>query len=239
MIIMMGALLQKEPPNLTDKGKEIFAVMNRNREHYYYHSFKELAYDLFLRENIIRAADLLSKANAEFNVFSQSRFNPRYWTKTLRGYVLKPDVKPDEAITDIFRNGKEYAFECSTAMVIVLYYAVLLSIQRSHFNQLFKNMIVWNWSYDEDLKIVTKSGRDFVPGDIVYFHNPDFGNPVWIGENAVYMGNNFYYGHNIGVVTKERMIEALNELRKPDAKRSAYMLPQHSRLDFRYYMKFV
>ena len=165
-------------------------------------------------------------------------FIPVFGTRR-RGVMLKPGAMPDEAVSDIFTNGREYAFECSTAMVVVFYYAVLLSIGPRHFNRLFQNLLVWNWNYDENLKIITKSGRDYIPGDVVYFHNPDFQNPVWIGENAVYMGNDMYYGHDIGIVAKKEMIEALNQLRKPGAKRSAYMLPQHSRLDFRFYMGFA
>ncbi|MFS8631069.1 MAG: protein-glutamine gamma-glutamyltransferase [Bacillales bacterium] len=239
MIFIRGVPLRQEPPGLTEKGKEIFASLRDNDAYYYYHSFRELAFDIFLRENIIQAAERLSKAGIEFNVFSQSRFHSRFWNKTPRGYVLKPGAMPDEAVSDIFTNGREYAFECSTAMVVVFYYAVLLSIGPRHFNRLFQNLLVWNWNYDENLKIITKSGRDYIPGDVVYFHNPDFQNPVWIGENAVYMGNDMYYGHDIGIVAKKEMIEALNQLRKPGAKRSAYMLPQHSRLDFRFYMGFA
>lgn len=239
MIFIKGVPLQTEPSGLGEKGKEIFAFLRDNHAFYYYHSFRELAFDIFLRQNIIVAAERLSKAGVEFDVFSHSRFHSRYWRKTPREYVLKPGAMPDEAITDIFTNGREYAFECSTAMVVIFYYAVLLSIQPRYFNRLFQKLTVWNWNYDENLKIITKSGRDYVPGDVVYFHNPDFQNPVWIGENAVFMGNDRYYGHDIGIVTKKEMIEALNQLRKPGANRSAYMLPQHSRLDFRFYLRFA
>lgn len=238
MIVMMGVPLNKPLSNLTEKGKEIFEVLKNSNNLYYYRSYHELAFELYFREKIIDAAVALSKSNVEFNVFSQSRFNPLYWTKTSNGYVLRPGAAPSMAIADIFKNGQEYAFECSTAMVIVYYYAVLNVIGPRYFNRLFQNLFVWNWSYDEDLKIITKSGRDFIPGDILYFHNPDFKHPVWIGENAIYLGNNLYYGHDIGVVTKEKMIETLNSLRKPDATRSAYLLSQHSRLDFDYYMFF-
>lgn len=239
MIVMMGVPLDKPLPNLTEKGKGIFEALKNSKTPHFYRSYNELIFELLFREKIIDAAIALSKSEAEFNVYSQSRFNPLYWTKTSRGYVLKRNAAPNMAISDIYINGQEYAFECSTAMVIVYYYAVLNVIGPRYFNQLFRNLIVWNWSYDEDLRIITKSGKDFIPGDVLYFHNPDFKHPVWIGENAVYLGNNMYYGHDIGVVTKEKMIETLNSLRKPNATRSAYLLPQYSRLDFNYYRKFT
>ena len=99
-------------------------------------------------------------------------------------------------------------------------------------------MLVWNWNYDPDLAIITKKGRNFVFGDVVYFYNPDHEKPIWLGENAVVMGDDLYFGHGVGLMSAQDMIKALNTLRKPGAVRSAYMLDQHSRLDSKYLYRF-
>lgn len=240
MIIMMGTLLSDPPPStLSEIEAKIYEELQKSELPHYYSSWKQLNFELLLRKNIIDAARRLARVPVEFNIFEESRFNPRFWTKTIHGYQLNPNVLPSEAIEDIYENGHEYAFECSTAIVIVYYYAVLRSINRNLFNRLFQNLLVWDWSYDEDLRIITKAGKEFIPGDVLYFHNPDHQEPQWIGENTVFLGDNLYYGHGTGIRTKEDMIRALNTLRKPNATRSAYLLSQYSRLDFNYLSQFA
>ncbi|WP_019153052.1 hypothetical protein [Robertmurraya massiliosenegalensis] len=240
MIIMMGAELKNPPPtNLSDLEKNIYEELQKSGSSHHYPSWQQLRFELLLRKNIIEAASKLAYSPVEFKVFQDSKFNPRYWTKTRGGYLLNPNVLPSQAIEDIFVNGHEYAFECSTAIVVIYYYAVLKSINVEFFNRIFPNLLVWDWSYDEDLRIITKVGTDFIPGDVLYFHNPDYLYPVWIGENAVFLGREQYFGHGIGIKTKDEMINALNTLRKPDAKKSAYLLSQYSRLDFHYLSQFA
>ncbi|WP_077211286.1 protein-glutamine gamma-glutamyltransferase [Bacillus dakarensis] len=239
MIIMMGTLLEDPPHSLSEIEGTIFKELQASKYPRYYISMNQLRFEILLRSNIIEAAIKLSNSAAEFNIFKNSKFNPLYWIKTRRGYALRPNVLPSAAIADIFKNGHEYAFECSTAIVLIYYYAVLQSINIQAFNQLFRNLLVWDWSYDEDLKIITKAGTDYIPGNVLYFYNPDYKYPVWIGENTVYMGKDLYFGHGIGIGTKEEMIQSLNTLRKPNAIRSAYLLEQYSTLDFQYLSKFA
>lgn len=239
MIIIGGKYVSDVPFSLTETGKIVLNGLIEGKKQYFYPSFDELKFDITLRENTIEGAKRLDKSKAKFAVFQHSTFNPAFWTKQRNGYLLKSSVSPAKAILDIFENGHLYSFECSTAIVIIFYYAVLKSIRVETFNALYQNLLIWDWSYDEDLPIVTQVGTDFIPGDVLYFYNPDFRNPVWIGENAVYLGDNLYFGHGMGIKTKEGMIEALNSLRKEDATRSAYVLPQHSRLDYRYLFPFA
>lgn len=239
MIIIMGTVNnQPLPPGLSQVEANIYKELQTSMEPHYFHSWRHLFFELRLRKNIMEAAKKLDASGAVFRVFNESSFNPFYWTKTRSGYRLKPNVSPAEAIKDIFENGQEYGFECSTAIVIIYYYAVLQSIQLDAFNYLFQGLLVWDWSYDEDLRIITKVGTNFIPGDVLYFYNPDYMYPVWIGENTVYLGDNMYFGHGIGIKTKEEMIAALNSLRKPNAKKSAHLLSQHSRLDSNYLLNF-
>ncbi|MFO1445627.1 protein-glutamine gamma-glutamyltransferase [Bacillus sp. Bva_UNVM-123] len=232
----------EKKPSLNEfqgKKQEIYLALENSPIIYPYSSLHEFIFDLFLRENIILTARKLNESGATFAPFSTSKFNPQIWTKTKYGYLLKTDILPSEAIKDVFTNGKEYAFECSTAIVLIFYKAVLETIATSYFNTLFQRLLVWDWNYDKDLGIITKRGRDFIPGDVVYFYNPDFGHPVWTGENTVYLGEGLFFGHGIGIETEEGMINALNTLRRPNATRPAYLISQHSRLDTQYLSQFT
>ncbi|MBU8877545.1 protein-glutamine gamma-glutamyltransferase [Bacillus sp. FJAT-29790] len=219
--------------------REIFLALENSPFPHQYESLHVLLFDIQLRENIIKAARLLNGSQAKFAPFTTSKFNPQVWTKIIYGYLLNPYVLPSDSIRDIFKNSKEYAFECSTAIIIIYYKAVLDSIPTSYFNTLFQRLLVWDWNYDHDLGIITKEGRDFIPGDVVYFYNPDYGHPVWRGENAVYLGGGLYFGHGIGIQTEEGMVKALNTLRRPYSTQNAYLISQHSRLDAHYLSRFA
>ncbi|PLR97537.1 protein-glutamine gamma-glutamyltransferase [Bacillus sp. T33-2] len=218
--------------------KEIYEGLKNSRFLFHYYTDGELLFELFLRENIIKASIKLKDSGAAFTSFKYSAFNPQYWMRTEFGYLLKPFAQPADAVNDIFTNGKKYGFECTTAIVVIYYKAVLDSIRRDAFNFLFGRLLVWNWNYDPDLAIITQRGDEFIPGDVVYFANPDYRLPIWIGENAVYVGKGLYFGHGIGVGSAEQMIESLNTRRKEGATRSAYMLKQHSRLNVKYLYQF-
>jgi protein-glutamine gamma-glutamyltransferase len=224
--------------NLSGKQKEIYDYLDRSLSMFEYETTFQLLFEIRLRENTIEAAMKLKDSGVSFTSFTYSRFNPVFWTKVPSGYLLKSNVLPSDAINDIYVNGQEYGFECSTAMVIIFYKAVLDTIKLADFNYLFRGLLVWNWNYDPDLAIITLEGSEFIPGDVVYFMNPDFDKPIWRGENAVVLGNGLYYGHGIGIGTADEMIKALNTLRKTGASTSAYMLQQHSRLNFKYLSQF-
>ncbi|WP_223881836.1 protein-glutamine gamma-glutamyltransferase [Niallia endozanthoxylica] len=218
--------------------REIYLALADSLSPHYYETTHQFLFDILLKENIIKAAKLLNDKRPDFSPFVTSKFNPTFWTKTPFGYSLKPNVLPSNAISDIYNNSSEYGFECETAVVLIFYKAVLDSISNRSFNHLFQKLLVWDWSYDRDLGIYTESGNNFIPGDVVYFYNPDYDHPIWMGENAVYLGRDLYFGHGIGVKTSEEMIAALNTLRKKNAVKSAYLMSQHSRLNIRYLAQF-
>ncbi|MBY0120966.1 protein-glutamine gamma-glutamyltransferase [Bacillus sp. S/N-304-OC-R1] len=239
MIYLQG--YSQAPLNSKFQGtqKEIYFSLENSSEVHHYDTIQEFFFDIQLRENIINAAKELSKSTVKFAPFQTSKFNPKIWTKIKYGYLLNPLIQPSDAINDVFENGNEYAFECSTAIIIIYYKAVLQSISLSYFNTLFQRLLVWDWNYDRDLSIITEKGSNFIPGDVVYFYNPDFNHPVWMGENAVFLGNDLFFGHGIGIKTKEDMIKALNTLRKEKANTSAYLISQHSRLNYKYLSQFA
>ncbi|MEH7886447.1 protein-glutamine gamma-glutamyltransferase [Bacillus sp. JJ1609] len=232
------ALGSQKLQSLSGKQKEIYEYLDRNLTMFEYETTSQLLFEIRLRENIVESAMKLKDSGVAFTSFTYSKFNPVYWTRVPSGYFLKPNVLPSAAINDIYINGQEYGFECSTAMVVIFYKAVLDSIRLADFNHLFGGLLVWNWNYDSDLAIITLEGNEFIPGDVVYFMNPDFDKPIWRGENAVYLGKDLYFGHGVGIGTEEEMVKALNTLRKEGAVTSAYMLQQHSRLNFKYLSQF-
>ncbi|MFV2050776.1 protein-glutamine gamma-glutamyltransferase, partial [Metabacillus sp. YM-086] len=90
------------------------------------------------------------------------------------------------------------------------------------------------------LPIYTRRGNDYLPGDCLYFDNPQFNpkTPQWRGENVIDLGNDLYFGHGIGIKTADGIIESLNKRRKAYATESAYLLSQVTRLDNRYLYQF-
>ena len=114
----------------------------------------------------------------------------------------------------------------------IYYKSILDTIRTSYFNQLFSPLLVWGHNYDDDMSMVTYEGVDYIPGDVYYFSNPDYDDPIWMGENSVFLEENQYFGHGVGIMTHDEMIEALNTLRKKDATESAFLLQQVTRLKF-------
>ena len=193
---------------------------------YNYQSIGELSFELKLRKNIILSAKTMSQSGVSFERLADSRCNPRYWNLTSSGgFMLKYGLKPSDAIQDIFTNGTKYGFECATAMIIIYYHAVLNVLGETLFNQLFQNIYLYSWHADSDLGIYSTYSTHYLPGDIVYFNNPDFNpqTPYWRGENAVVLGDGTYFGHGLGIKTANQMIQALNQTRKQGSNQTAYL----------------
>ncbi len=204
---------------------------------YSYENFKQLYFELKLRQNLVSSGAALSRSGAGFAVFRDSRCNEYFWTRTDNGgFLLKPHVTTAQGIHDIFVNGHLYAFECTSAIMIVCYYAILQSIDEATFNRLFPNLFIWNGYYDEDLALAKQPISAGLPGDIRYFKNPDHAptNPEWQGENAVYLGNGAFFAHGIGIAPAQLIIHALNTKRRPGALQSAYLMNEAFFPNFKY-----
>ncbi|MBB5324422.1 protein-glutamine gamma-glutamyltransferase [Anoxybacillus tepidamans] len=228
--------------SLSKEQTMIFNALLKEKRTYVYQKEQQLRFELTLREHILHAAIRLAKSKAKFTIFRFSRCNEQYWLRNeLGGFQLKQGASPADAINDIFENSQLYAFECATAIVIIFYKAVLDTIKTETFNQLFANLLLYDWHTDRDLGIETKNGDDYIPGDCLYFKNPDVDPvmPQWQGENTIYLGDGLYYGHGIGIKTKEEVIAALNKRRKTSATKSAYLLEQTTRIDFKYLSTFA
>ena len=227
MIQISGKPFKQSDLQPTDSiEKTILQRLNDLPTVYSYQSIAELSFELKLRKSIIESAKAMNRSNVQFAIFSTSRGNPHYWNLTnVGGFRLWRSVKPSDAIQDIYSNSSWYAFECATAMVVIYYHAVLNLIGADLFNQIFQNIYLYSWHADSDLGLTAITTYDFIPGDIVYFNNPDFHpqTPQWRGENAVVLEDGKYFGHGIGIKTAEQMIVALNKRRKPGSNRTAYL----------------
>ncbi|WFR61608.1 protein-glutamine gamma-glutamyltransferase [Paenibacillus amylolyticus] len=210
---------------------------------YVYQSMDHLRFEWDLRESLVDAAEGLDRSGVSFASFEKSRCNPAYWNRNAEGgFELKPNVTPAEGIRDIWRNGHLYAFECATATVIVLYGGVLGSIREDAFNSLFRNLLLFDWHYDSDLRLTEKNGSETaLPGDVLYFKNPDVSpeTPEWQGENTIMLRENWYYGHGIGIARGEDIIRTLNQFRVPGSRVSAYLMDMVIYPDFFYLSRFA
>jgi protein-glutamine gamma-glutamyltransferase len=222
--------------NLDNIGMKILHSMSESEQIYDYEYLEQLHFEIVLRSNLVKAAYELHRSGVEFATFDNSRCNPQYWVRmTNGGFLLKERVLPSTGIRDIFRNGGHYAFECTMAVVIVLYKGMLDTIPEDTFNQLFSGLLLYDGHYDKHLQLETLHQFNFLPGDILYVKNPEV-NPKeieWQGENAVDLGNGTYYGHGIGITSIRGIIDHLNKHRIPGAMVSAYLTDHVLRPDFK------
>ncbi|PAQ14694.1 protein-glutamine gamma-glutamyltransferase [Bacillaceae bacterium SAOS 7] len=205
---------------------KIIQEMSKAPVVYAYPSISDLSFEVNMRKSIIQSARALNDSKARFAVFETSRANPQYWYVThFGGFQQRPDVKPSDAVLDIYKNSSQYAFECATAKLIVYYHAVLNVIGESAFNQWFLAIHLYSWHADPDLGLKAREMENALPGDVVYFKNEEFdpNKPQWRGENAVVLEDGTYYGHGIGIGTAEQIIDQLNKKRKPGANQPAHL----------------
>jgi protein-glutamine gamma-glutamyltransferase len=218
--------------------KDVIDILSSSSKIYTYDSRHQLEIELKLRKNIVTAARELYRSGMSFRIFRNSICNPAYWERTDEGgFLLRENVKPTDAVRDIFINGRKYGTECATAIVIIFYKAVLEAFPEERFNELFKRIYLMDWQRDKELGIrYYENLTDYLPGDCRYFKNPDVDplTPEWQGENAIDLSQGRYYGHGIGIKTAKGIIDALNMHREPGSQTSAYLLDSATRPDFKY-----
>jgi protein-glutamine gamma-glutamyltransferase len=236
-VVPAETLLKDYPQNSIEA--KIIKALSDSSSSFSYSSLEQLQFELSLRKAIIQASYDLAKSRFAFAVFRKSRGNPEYWERESNGGLrLKAGAIPSEAIKDIYKNSHLYASECATAMIIVYLKAMLSVYPEDLFNQSFREITLMNWSRIP--KLLAEVGRMnpvnvYLPGDRRYVANPDV-NPVtpeWQGENVIDLGNGTYYGHGIGIHDVNTIIKELNENRRPDATKSAYLMDSAGRPNFK------
>jgi protein-glutamine gamma-glutamyltransferase len=219
---------------------KVLNILSSSRKIYDYISLEQLKFELSMRDSIVGAAQALFDSNVKFKTFNKSMCNTEYWERTEKGgFLLKKNVSPFDAISDIFtENSSKYGTECSTTIIILYYKALLSLFPEELFNRVFKNIHLLNWHYiDPNLEVRTYIiDGDYLPGDCRYFKNPDVSpeEEEWRGENAIDMGNGKYFGHGIGIEAPETIISALNRHRKEGSTESAYITDFVTSPNFKY-----
>lgn len=220
----------------TQTEKHIIQALQDVPNIYSFSSEKELMFEIKARQNIIKSAKEMEKGEAAFATFRGSQCNPAYWNLTRTGgFLLKRQVRPAEAVFDIFKNSSLYKFECATACIINFYHGLLLTIGSSSFNTFFPNLYLYSWHADDDLGMHSFYANHYIPGDVVYFNNPDVDpqTPWFRGVNAITIGDDRFFGHGFQIRTEEEMIEGLNKKRKADSQQSAYLTSLITRPSYR------
>ncbi len=217
--------------------RNVFTILSKSNEVYRYDSENLLRFELDVRRSIVNAAVDLNRSRLAFKVFRKSRCNTDYWQRTDEGgFLLETSVLPSDAIRDIYINSSLYGTECSTAMVIVYYKALVDIFPDELFNKLFPEIYLMNWQHiDRDFGLRDYPGsEDYLPGDGRYFKNPDVNplTPEWQGENVFDLGNGRYYGHGVGIKSESAIVDALNRHRIEGSQVSAYLLDSVKRLNF-------
>ncbi|MFC7370939.1 protein-glutamine gamma-glutamyltransferase [Fictibacillus iocasae] len=227
---------------LTAAQKQTAKKMAASRETFYYASNHQFIFEAAMRTNIVAAAYALKDSGAAFATFRNARCNPVFWQLTgYGGFLMRRDVSPSAAITDIFFNGRKYGFECTTAIMIMFYKAVLETSNARIFDQLFSGILLYSTEHDEDLQIMAYPNGDPMPGDVLYVKNPqhDPMKPQWQGENIVDLGNGLFFGHGIGVGSLQEIIGVLNTKRRPGATVSAYLTDDIIRPNYRLMSEYI
>lgn len=218
--------------------RQVLDAMEQSTAVYRFGSADELRFELSMRKETVDAALAQNRSGLRFATFHESKCNPAYWERTANGgFQLKQGAVPSEAITDIFTNGRAYATECATAMVIIIYKAVLAVYGDALFNKTFPSIYLMDWTIRQPLlaEIGTpKKVPELLLGDRAYFMNEQV-NPEtswWRGENVIVMPGDLYYGHGVGIQTAETIIYHLNRNRKKDATVSAYLMDKAARPNY-------
>ncbi|RKN85572.1 protein-glutamine gamma-glutamyltransferase [Paenibacillus ginsengarvi] len=236
MIILADGSGGIDPAGLTAVERDIYEQKTNSPTPFHFESAEALRFELRLRANIVKAAIALERSHAGFATFSKSRANRNYWKRLDNGgFLLHPNVLPADAIRDIYENGDAYGFECATAIVIVLYKAVLDTIGETAFNRLFGNLQLYSWEHDSDMPLVTQdNNHESFAGDVLYYSNPDYDprTPQWQGENVVKLTGDRLFGHGIGIEAEDVIIRHLNNHRRPGSKVSAYLFDRITYPDF-------
>lgn len=237
MIFLSGQRIAPEQvQNIQELNPSELMILNAmftSPARYDYSSIRELFFEVSFRSRTIQSATDLIYSGARFATFEKTYGNDRFWRRSPEGALeLKYNVPAALGIRDIFENGSRYAFECATAIVAIFYFALLRIIGDQAFNAAFPTITLYDWHY-ERLPIYSEIRNDFLPGDCLYFENPDF-NPTrseWRGENAIYFGNDQFAAFGLGILSAEQVIQRLNSFRKRGATRSAYLLSHVTRVD--------
>lgn len=131
--------------------------------------------------------------------------------------VVESKGSPSAAIEDIWKNPKEYAYECLASVQLMQLRGYLKKVGENEFDKRFRNGITLRYSVRRGasnsglkklkkagLKTIDLSGTDMyeklVPGDMCFleFLN-SYRRSLGYGQNMIYVGGGRYYSHPLGI----------------------------------------
>lgn len=201
---------------------------------------------------LVSAAEEMAGAKHDFAIVESQNFNSPLWKPMGGGtFAVAENVRPSDAVRDIFQNPHSYKFECATAIMIVHYKAMLELLGPKDFDEACKNLKIGAWEREDtldanweqeggsNLVATTESKKKVHAGDYTYFKNFDVSergeHGGWAGENVIALGANangvqMFYAHPFGIVSGEEIVKHLNEYRKEGSQREAKQVQLRAQL---------
>jgi protein-glutamine gamma-glutamyltransferase len=196
--------------------------------------------DIAFRAHVVQASKDLAASGASFSPSHETdKVNKELWTlgyggrMQVRKWLPDGEIgKPSTALRDIFQNGRQYGFECATAMMVIYHKAILDHVGDEAFDKMFsepRNLAFFRWDIEDtdfvDAKKLVHRPMPLQPGTHYYFENPDAApeNSAFRGENVLYLGDGQFYAHGIVgdsgtyLVTEKDIVDTLSALRAPGA----------------------
>jgi RHS repeat-associated protein len=193
---------------LDRKGQILAAMLVSKRTFYIGNgSVEQLDLHVQTRLNIITAAEKI-----RFGMPGRAadiRYNPDYWE--IRGGVpvLKRNVRPSEAINDMFQNPEKYSVPCEMALRAAVAYGTMQTIGRDAFDKGLNGrspltstdeMVFNRTGYGPGYGRSSTPGDAWVPGDWGQVRNTKWdphrpGGDFLDRENVLYLGNENFWGH--------------------------------------------
>jgi hypothetical protein len=199
---------------------------------------------LLISAHVVQSAIRLDKSQVQFaNYSGDDKANNKLWSMGYGGRItVRQHTSTTKAVNDVFgKNSSKYAFECATAAHLIYLNAIKDRIGAKKFDSAAPRLSVFRWDAPKKtgqdlidgtgrggpLRLSSKGpfAKEVWPGDRVYFNNPHF-EPSFTagqGENTIFLGDGRYFGHGLGIKSKEQIVKKLNNLRKPGATKKAYM----------------
>jgi protein-glutamine gamma-glutamyltransferase len=208
----------------------------------------------------VAAGEEVGAAGFRFQEAAVPTANPKYWNiandrrlEGAQGFKLKPGMRPSEAMDDLFKNPKQYAFECGMANNLVFARALQKLMGNERFDKNFDGLEVTP-TFDTapgsigryleaggESGVPLKPGTRILPGEHRYMKNGQWDatsarDAAWQGENLTVLlkdpttRQQRYQAHDLGVVAHDAMVQHLDEHRASGATTSAYLTDEWSRI---------
>jgi protein-glutamine gamma-glutamyltransferase len=220
---------------------EIAETMQQASYTFDYKTAEAFAVDIVGRLNVIKAARTFQDAKVGFNrttTLARIPGGAAYWKDLPQGLELKEGASAAAAFRAFVKkrgpDDPAPSLDCACGAYVVFYLGLLNTLEGlvtgGRGTQLFDELASKDRAgKKQQVRLLGGEGTNprgwnpttepndklFIPGDAVYFENPDNSGAPWLGENTIYLGNKLFFAHGIGVKSKEAIIMELNMHKNP------------------------